>query len=165
MIFPKPEYAQDIVVGITFRNTFAWYITDKEYWYLDYTKYDRALLESGFKSSTVGDYSSRFDIAILDTDTIEYFLSHIGDWRVPTEILSHMMLAKKNSNKEDDLLDFAPCLFVDFDQKQLFSQYPEMIRFELYVPDAWTGIYQDFTLKIPGNARYWIVDGHNLFKG
>lgn len=164
MIFPEPEYAQDIIVGILFHNTFAWYITDKEYWYLDYAKYDRALLESGFKDSTIGDYSSRFDIAVLDTDTIEHFLSHIVDSRVSPEALSYMLLARKKSNKKDDLLDFAPCLFVDFDQEQLFSQYPEMIRFEIYVPDGWLGAYQDFTLKIPENARYWIVDGRNVFK-
>ena len=163
MPFPEFEYAQNIIISIIFRNTFAWYITDKEYWYLDYTKYDRALLESGFKDPTVGDYSSRFDIAVLDTDTIEHFLSHIVARRVSSEALSYMLLARKKSNKEEDLLDFAPCLLVDFDQKQLFSQYPEMIRFEIYVPNGWLGAYHDFTLKIPENARYWIIDGHNVF--
>jgi hypothetical protein len=163
-MFSEPVYAQDIVVGVMFHNTFNWYITDKEYWYLDYTKYDRALLEGGFSNSTLGDYSSRLDIAILDTDTAEHFLSYVEDKRTPASVLSHMMVTRRKNNKEDDLLDFAPCLFVDFDQKVLFSQYPEMIRFEIYVPDGWTSFYQAFPSKVPENARYWIVGGRDLFQ-
>jgi hypothetical protein len=49
MKFPEPEYAEKIVVGVVFHQMFAWYVTDKVYWYLDYTKYNRALLASGYK--------------------------------------------------------------------------------------------------------------------
>ncbi len=48
-----------------------------------------------------------------------------------------MMVVRKEADKEDDLLDFAPSLLVNFDQRQLSSQYPELIRFEIYVPDNW----------------------------
>lgn len=163
-MFPKPEYAQDIIVGVLFRNTFAWYITAKEYWYLDYTKYDRALLAAGFKDPTRGDYSSRFQIAILNEDTADRFLLSIADRRVPASALSQMMSTRRETNEQDDLLDFSPCLLVDFDQRQLSSQYPEMIRFEIYVPDGWIGIYRDFRSEIPTEARYWIVNGQNLFE-
>ena len=156
-MFPEPEYAQNIIVGVLFRNTFSWYITDKKYWYLDYTKYDSALLASGFKGSDIGDYSGRFHIAILNEDTAEQFLSHIADKRVLASVLSQMRSARIEANSQDDLLDFSPCLFVNFDQRQLFSQYPEMIRFEIYIPNGWIGIYRDFTSEIPPDARYWIA--------
>ncbi len=163
-MFPEPEYAQDIIVGVLFRNTFAWYITEKEYWYLDYTKYDRALLAAGSKDPTIGDYSSRFHIAILNEDTADRFLLSIADRRVSASALSQMMSTRRETNEQDDLLDFSPCLLVDFDQRQLSSQYPEMIRFEIYVPDGWIGIYRDFRSEIPTEARYWIVNGQNLFE-
>jgi len=67
-------------------------------------------------------------------------------------------------NEQDDLLDFSLCLLVDFDHKHLSSQYPEMIRFEIYVPDGWIGIYRDFTAEIPTEARYWMVNGQNVFE-
>jgi hypothetical protein len=89
-MFPEPEYAQDIIVGVLFRTTFAWYITEKEYWYLDYTKYDRALLAAGFKDPTIGDYSSRFHIAILNEDTADRFLLSIADRRVSAIALSQI---------------------------------------------------------------------------
>jgi hypothetical protein len=163
-MFPEPVYSQNIVVGVILRNSFAWYITEKEYWYLDYTKYDRALLATGYNNTTLGDYAHRFDIAVLNEDTAEGFLSRIVDRRVPANELSHMMVARREADKEDDLLDFAPSLLVNFDQRQLFSQYPEMIRFEIYVPDNWVGAYRDFTSEIPQNERYWIVNRHNLFE-
>src|SRR5438067_7542856 len=121
-MYPEPEYAQNIVVGVIFLHTFAWYITDKGYWYLDYLKYDRALLASGYKNTPLGDYSNRFDIAVLNEDTAEHFLSHIADRRVPASALSQMMVVRRAADKEDDLLDFSPCLLVNFDQHQLHSQ-------------------------------------------
>ncbi len=75
-----------------------------------------------------------------------------------------MMVARREADQEDDLLDFAPSLLVNFDQRQLFSQYPEMIRFEIYVPDNWVGAYRNFIAEIPRNERYWIVNRHNLFE-
>ena len=163
MIVPEPEYAQNIIVGVIFQHTFAWYVTDKEYWYLDYLKFDRALFATGYKKISQ-DYSDRFGIAILDEKTIEQFLGHITDSRISSEELSDMMVSRKTVNKQDDLLDFAPCLLVNFDEKQLSSQYPEMIRFERYVPDGWTGVYRDFLAKVPKEEQYWIVNGQNLFK-
>lgn len=162
-MFPEPEYAQRIVVGVMFRDTFAWYVTIKEYWYLDYTKYDRAFLAAGHKSDMLGDYSLRFDIGILNEDTAEQFLSRIEDRRVPASALSEMMIARREADKEDDLLDFLPCLFVNFDQKMFLSQYPEMIVFEDYVPDGWVGEYREFTPEVPEDERYWIAGEQNLF--
>jgi hypothetical protein len=100
----------------------------------------------------------------LNEDTAERFLSAIAERRVPASALSQLMSSRRETNEQDDLLDFAPCLLVDFDQRRLFSQYPEMIRFELYVPDGWIGIYRDFRSEVPPEERYWIVNGQNFFE-
>lgn len=159
----EPEYAQNIVVGVLFQTVFSWYISEKEYWYLDYTKYNRALLAAGHTGLTSEDYEERCHIAILDENTAKNFLACIRDKHVPTNMLSQMMLVRRTRNEHDDLLDFSPCLLVNFDQRQLSSQYPEMIRFEKYVPDGWISSYRNFLLEIPVAERYWIVDGKNLF--
>lgn len=163
-MFPEPEYAQNIVVGVLFRHAFAWYVTERDYWYLDYTKYHRALLAAGYAHPISESYADRFHIAIVNEHTAELFLSLIADKHVPARALSQMMLARKAHDEQNDLLDFAPSLFVNFDQKQLFSQYPEMIRFEKYVPDGWSGSYRDFLSEVPEEEKYWIVDGKDLFK-
>lgn len=163
MTIPEPEYAQNIVVCVLFQTVFSWYISGKEYWYLDYTKYNRALLAAGYTGLTSEDYAERFHIAILDENTAGSFLAYISDKYVSADALSHMMLARRARDEQDDLLDFSPCLFVNFDQRQLSSQYPEMIRFEKYVPDGWIGSYRNFLIEVPVAERYWIVDSKNLF--
>lgn len=163
-MFPEPEYAQNIVVGVLFRHIFAWYVTERDYWYLDYTKYHRALLAAGYAHSISDGYAERFHIAVVCEHTAELFLSLITEKHVPVRALSQMMLARKARDEQDDLLDFAPCFLVNFDQRQFASLYPEMIRFERYVPDGWSGSYRDFLSEVPEQERYWIVDGKNLFK-
>lgn len=117
----EPEYAQNIVVGVRFHDNFAWYITEKEYWYLDYTKYNRALLAGGHARLIVSDdFAERFHIALLDEHTAESFLLSIVDKRVLASTLSQMMVERRRHEEQDDLLDFAPCLLVDFDQRQFF---------------------------------------------
>ena len=173
-MFLEPEYAQNIIVGVIFCNTFAWYVTDKDYWYLDYTKYNRALLASGYNKSISEDYSHRFNIAILNEDTAEHFLLQIENRRIPASMLSEMMLVQRQMYEEydsldseayyNDILDFIPCFLVNFDQRQFSSLYPEMIRFELYIQDGWTDTDRNFLSEIPEEERYWIINGRNLFE-
>ncbi|HVB25370.1 MAG TPA: hypothetical protein VNG51_25755 [Ktedonobacteraceae bacterium] len=163
-MLPEPEYAQNIIVGVLFHNTFVWYVTEREYWVLDRIKNNRAMLESGYARLISKNYADRFHIAVLDEHTAERFLSAIADKRVPASALSQMMLEREASDEDDDLLDFAPCLLVNIDQRQFSSQYPEPIRFERYVPDGWTGAYRSFLSEVPEEERYWIVDGKDLFK-
>lgn len=164
-MFSEPEYAQNVIVGVTFQHMFTWYVTEKDYWYLDYTKYDRALLASGYSKPIDNDeYAYRSGIAVLNGENAARFLAIIADKRISAKVLMDMMRVRKVGNAKDDLLDFAPCFLVDFDQKHFSSLYPEMIRFELYVPDGWIGTYKDFRDKIPEEERYWIVDGHDIFQ-
>ncbi|HEU5382063.1 MAG TPA: hypothetical protein VFV38_42125 [Ktedonobacteraceae bacterium] len=173
-MFPEPEYAQNIIVGVIFRNAFSWYVTERDYWYLDYLKYNRALVAAGHTISNVEEYADRFGIVILNENTAESFLMHIKDHRVPSQVLSQMMLEQRKRYEACDMLDsrdyyeakldFNPCFLVNFDLKQFSSQYPEMTRFENYVPDSWTGAYRDFLSEIPEAERYWILDGQNVFE-
>jgi hypothetical protein len=64
----------------------------------------------------------------------------------------------------EDVADFCPALMVNFDQRRLLSLFPEMIKFEDYVPYGWYGKYDDFYPEIPQEQRYWIVDGVDYFE-
>lgn len=127
MKYPESIYAQNIVIGVMFHHTFAWYVTEREYWYLDYIKYKKAWLVAGYKDITLEDYSERFGITVLNENNAEYFLSYIEKLRVPSDALSEMMLIQRQIYEENDsiysleyyndILDFIPCFFVNFDQK------------------------------------------------
>ncbi|GIO31718.1 hypothetical protein J2TS6_28590 [Paenibacillus albilobatus] len=51
-----PEYAQILIVGVVFRKEWSWYITEREYWFLN------------------TEMEERFGIEILDETTAECFL-------------------------------------------------------------------------------------------
>lgn len=135
---------------------------------------ERAFLARGWNRPISDGSAYRFGIAILNEETAESFLTQIEDLRVPASALSDMMLVQKHMYEEygsldsleydNDILDFSSCFLVDFDRRQFLSFYPEMINFERYVPDGWTGVYTNFLAEIPQEERYWIVDGYNLFE-
>src|SRR5258708_23868584 len=132
------------------------------------------MLSSGTKNPIEFYYSPRFYFAVLNKDPAEHFMSKIEDRRVPANVLSEMMLVQRQMYEEyasldtldyyNDILDFSPCFLVNFDHKEFASFYPEMIRFELYIPDGWTGAYRNFLAEVPQEERYWMVDGRNLFE-
>lgn len=158
-----PVYAENIIVGIIFKKEFQWYITNRNYWYMDNVKLEKAYINEG-SDIDVGDYSERFGIAILNEDTAEYFLSQITDCQISAQHLRAMMKKRiEEIEYFDDILNFSPNFFVDFDQRRFFSLYPEMICFENYVPEGWNGEYRDFYSDIPEEEKYWIVDGVDLF--
>ncbi|GCE12021.1 hypothetical protein [Tengunoibacter tsumagoiensis] len=168
MGYSYPEYAQIIVVGVIFRDVFSWYITDREYWFLDYVKYtELSSIGIPLKNRYVNPepYKERFDIAVLNEKTAAQFLSCIEDMRVPTSKLIEMMLEWDELKESyDDMLDFIPCFLINFDKKQFSSIFPEPFSFEMYVPDGWIGRRHDFVAEIPEEERYWIANGRDLFQ-
>ncbi|MET3208728.1 UNVERIFIED_CONTAM: hypothetical protein ABIC26_001667 [Paenibacillus sp. PvR008] len=143
----QPEYAQNIIVGVIFEGQWNWYVTEREYWFLN------TVMEE------------RFGIPILDETTAGAFLGHICEYRVAVDELTSLlsMLADAIEHK-DEVLEFCPTLYVDFDQKILYSLFPELASFEHYVPAGWNGEYQNFLNEVPPSERYWIIDGSHFFE-
>ncbi len=63
----------------------------------------------------------------------------------------------------DDLYFLVPALHVNFDKMALYSFYSEPASFEAFVPDGWTGKYENFLHLVPLEERYWIIDGDDRF--
>lgn len=61
-----PEYAQILIVGVVYKESWAWYITEREYWFLNIEMEDR------------------FGIELLNELTAEYFLHKIEEYKVST---------------------------------------------------------------------------------
>ncbi|RUT28015.1 hypothetical protein EJP77_18540 [Paenibacillus zeisoli] len=141
-----PEYAQVLIVGVVFRGTWSWYITEREYWFLNTEMEDR------------------FGIGILDETTAEVFLDRIDELKVSTSELAQKLDDLKDVLKSyDEVLEFIPALYVNFDEKVLYSLFPEPISFEHYVPDGWTGLYKDFLDDVPKPEQYWMAGGQHFF--
>jgi len=155
----NPKYAETIIVLVKYKKSYRWFVTDKEIWFLDLKKLISSYLEKGFEIHNPDDFSDRFDIAVVNEDTVEEFLQKISDFEVSNEELRKILVQRAYSH----ISDMLPSLYVDFDNKELTSYYPEPASYELYVPNGWQGKYEQFIEHIPDDYHYWVVNGDNLF--
>lgn len=143
----EPEYAQNTIAGVLFRGTFCWYVTEREYWFLNV------------------EMEERFGIEILNEETAAAFLQAIQDERVTAaELRDRLYQFRKQHQEGDEWLKFVPSFLVDFDQRQFCSMFPEPASFEHYMPQGWVGSYVDFLDRVPEEQRYWEMNGRSLFR-
>ncbi|MCY9019498.1 hypothetical protein MOF32_13555 [Priestia megaterium] len=160
----EPIYAEEIIIGVIFNQQFQWYITTKELWYLDYNKLDQAFENGDDLSTDLSSEPEREGITVLDEKNAEAFLKRVESFKVDKSYLLSLFEERILNDVDDDRLDFSPSLLVDFDDKKLYSMFPEPASFEEYVPDNWDGWYEDFTNLVPEKEKYWINDRQeNLF--
>jgi len=160
----EPIYAEEIIIGVIFKQQFQWYITNKELWYLDYNKLDQAFENGDDLSTDISSESEREGITVLDEKNAEAFLKRVESFKVDKSYLLSLFEERILNDVDDDRLDFSPSLLVDFDDKKLYSMFPEPASFEEYVPNNWDGWYEDFTNLVPEKEKYWINDRQeNLF--
>ncbi|GGA17534.1 hypothetical protein GCM10008018_72180 [Paenibacillus marchantiophytorum] len=152
-----PLYAENIVVGIVFKNKFNWYISTKEYWILDYEK-------AGITDGNLFKYE-REGIIILDETTVSEFLNKIIEYKVRTDELKEKFLSSVKIDEDNAIYDYRPSLFINFDEKFLYSMFPEYTSFEEYIPDKWVGEYKIFYGLIDKSFKYWCNDNKNYFEG
>ncbi|WP_144504199.1 hypothetical protein [Bacillus mycoides] len=158
----EPLYAENIVVAVIYNNEFRWYVTDKELWFLDYSKLDNAYKNLGVSIEDNYEMEERNGIKVLDNENVEVFLLRINKYNVTKEELNYLLLENiKSKNEGEDLLNFSPVLFINFDDKILYSMFPEPASYEEYVPKDWIGKYESFTEFIPESEKYWIDKFHN----
>lgn len=156
------EYGVDIIVAVIYRGQWRWYVSEKDYWFLDQEKLRRAFTEAGHPPPE-GD-ADRFNIPIANEATAEQFLLAMDQFRVDRRELADSVRARIPPTSWDDIAHLCPSLLVDFDQKRLVSLFSEPASFEEYVPEDWRGEYRDFLMDIPESERYWITDGQDQLR-
>lgn len=147
----RPIYAENVVAAIKQGDCIEWYILDKDYCFLDYTKLEEAYRKKGY--DVVIDDTFRFGIKVVNELTKKNFLDNIKEYKTTTAKLRKMLMNESNYN---DKLAYNPSILMDFENKVLISYYAEPESFENFVPDGWKGKYQNFAAYIPQNQRYWI---------
>lgn len=154
----KPIYAENIIVAIKDDNAIEWYILEKDFCFLDYTKLEEAYQKKGYE--IVVDDTPRFGIKVINELTKKSFLNKIKGYKIATDELRKMLI---NEKKYSEKLAYNPSILMDFDNRILISHYAEPESFECFVPDGWKGKYQNFEKDIPLTQRYWLDEnGINL---
>ena len=161
----EPIYAENIIVAVIYNNEFKWYVTDKELWFLDYNKLDNECETLGIEVEDEYEADERKGIKVLNTENINIFLQRINkDIATKEELNCFLYKCIKNRTERDEILNYSPVLLVNFDDRILYSMFPEQASYEEYVPEDWKGKYEDFTELIPESQKYWIDEfNNNLF--
>ena len=161
----EPLYAENIIVAVIYNNEFKWYVTDKELWFLDYSKLDSEYKNLGISIENNNEPEERSGVKVLDNENVDIFLQRINKYIATKDDLNYLLLKNIESKSEGgDLLDLTPALLINFDNKTLYSMFPEPASYEEYVPKGWSGEYEDFTKIIPKSEKYWIDEfNNNLF--
>lgn len=73
------------------------------------------------------------------------------------------MFASQNVQSWDEVREFVPVHWVNFDERRILSMYHEMISFEDHAPTGWKAEWADFLSLIPESDRYWIRDDEDMF--
>lgn len=157
----KPVYDEIIIVGIIFNNKFNWYIANKELWILDLTKLSKNNFENYFKTPI--NKQIRENIITLSDDNAKLFLDRLQVFKVDNidQLRLNILDEIKNPNSEG-LEDYYPTLMINFDEKILYSQFPEPFAYEKYIPNDWIGKYDSFIDYIELKNKYWIYKDKNL---
>ncbi|WP_219619283.1 hypothetical protein [Carnobacterium maltaromaticum] len=122
-------YAENIIVGVKYKGSFNWYITDTELWYLDYN-------QAGYSTDQYPE--ERRNISVLNKNTASAFFRNIENDRSSTNSIKLNFFKELSKNKAEARYNYNPSLLIDFDNQIFYSNYPESISFEEYIPDNWT---------------------------
>jgi hypothetical protein len=125
----KIEYSVDIVVGTLFQKQWKWYVTEKEIWILDQAKFGEAFIRQGYEIPEQAD-PERENLLILDEKNASTFLPKIEKFRVSYHVLQNVLRKKLPLSKWNDVIELFPYLFVNFDNFELWSVFPEFTSFE-----------------------------------
>ena len=163
-----PEAYKNIIVGLRWREKFAWYVSLKDIWFLDQTELEREYEQWCKKKGlplnfAVSEDDERYGIFVLNEENINLFLPRIAKYAVSSdELREYMKLAMNIKSRDEVTLEYMPSLYIDFDKKILYSMYTEPASFEDYVPATWKGYYQNFLNLIEQNEKFWCEDGKKI---
>jgi hypothetical protein len=158
---------EDVIVVVKHKNSFYWYKSSRELWVLDLEKWTKDFREAGFQVPE-SDPSFRFGIPVVDVESLPKFMTEMRQFEISKKNLTSQLIVRFPTAKSWwDVSDLFPMMFVDFDRKHVCAFYPEGTPMERYIPDGWTGEFEDFLTQyseahFPLSEKYWIIDGLDL---
>lgn len=155
-----PEYAENIIVGIQNSNNFNWYILNKFLCLLDLSVLSSKEIKLYLQDESLRNI--RENLITINEKNLGKYLRRIDDKRISCEQLQLMIFEALGNIETCNIDDFFPVLFFDFDEKTLYSQYPEYFNFENFLIDGWKFKYEEFSSLIGEENKYWLYKDKNI---
>ena len=146
------------IVVVKWQGQFDWYCSMKEDWILNQKSYSQAL---GIENYLCSD---RYGICILSEATIQEFKKQHQMLLLDLPTLADWFSQNLPLRSYDQDSRLFPTLFIDFDERSLYSVYGESFVFETYVPKGWNAQTVFFADLLPPEQRYWIHGGKDWWE-
>lgn len=155
---------EDMLVIIRYKGKSYWFAAFKEIWILDRIKWAADFIRNGIVDINSDVHHERYDIAIINESNAGLFIQLlIDDGYLIDQVDIANEFYKRFSSETTwwDIYDLFPDLFINFDSKNLYSQYVENMHYEKYIPDEWSGELVDFCNRelLPKSEMFWIRNG------
>ncbi|MDC0673486.1 hypothetical protein [Nannocystis radixulma] len=128
-------------------GSYTWFVSERDYWVLDWDSWEKAFVEAGHAAVDPG-HAMRWGVAVVDRENAAEFLQRMAPFAVSLEELREYRL-------EEDGCVVHPSLFVDFDDRTLHIGEVDSPAFDEYMPPGWKADFAPFVELLPEELRYW----------
>lgn len=136
-------------------GSYTWFVSERDYWVLDWNSWEKAFVEAGHAAVDPG-HAMRWGVAVVDRDNAAEFLRRMAPFAVSVGALREYRLEEDDGEDEpegDGIVH--PSLFVDFDGKTLHIGAVDSPAFDEYMPPGWKAEFAPFAELVPEELRYW----------
>jgi hypothetical protein len=145
----------DVIAVIHCNGEWQFYAAEDDLWVMDRNAWHNAFVSRGYNGPPPNP-AERFGILVIDESTADAFLNAISANRLEDEWMRNQLRGFSPNLDWDEVAHLFPRLMIDFDSRKVLSINAEGIQYDLYVPEGWQGISDDFYDLIPESHRYWI---------
>lgn len=156
-----------VVIVVKHGGIFRWFRSNRDLWILDLPKWRQEFVDAGYELPA-SDSEERFGIPVVNEHTMNRFLAKMEHFEIEKSKLENGLKARFPDAKSWwDVGKLFPIMFVDCDKRHVAAFYPDGARMERYIPDGWTGEFDDFANNareedFPGRERFWVQEGLDL---
>ncbi|EPV2524079.1 TPA: hypothetical protein ACOSBP_001131 [Enterobacter hormaechei] len=129
----------ELLVIVKYEGTFYWFVAFKEMWVLDRVKWVEDFVKSGVEINLQNTHKERYDIPVVNEENAQIFIDGLisdGYSYDKDDIAEEFYKRLSQKTIWWDIYELMPDLFIDFDNKRLYSEYVESMHYQEYVPDG-----------------------------
>ena len=128
------------ITGIKYNGYIFWFLGESDIWFLNLDKIDTTLIDENA-------LTLRKNFISIDKSNILQFLNQNNEFLLPVKDLKNCF------KKQDD--DLYLSLFIDFDKKVFYDNFPEPNNFNGALNTEWNYSYEDLDNVVDEKEQYW----------
>lgn len=138
-------------------GSWHYYSAPIDAWVMDWTKWG----PTGAHATRNIQPSSlvRGGVEILNEHSADEALAALANNQISEQALREALRSQLPIQDWGQVAHLFPAVLIDFEKLKLTSVYYETLELERFVPNGWTGSFENFYNTVPPEHRYWVDNG------